>query len=483
MHTLTTKSMTLSLSKAVCCITFLASICSEAFDLRNPFLLESTTTRGFSRKSAVSSNHVSFDQFVSSARQLGGLEKWAIEKGVLIENGFHLVPTVENGQDWNVMLTTSASQSDRVLQIPSHLIFSGSRVEEELKGVDGFSQAVSYVTNRNCESELPQFFLWIKILQEFERGEESIWYPWLHSLPRHFEMALYFDEVEMDCLPPYAWSLAKLEFHHLEVFETALQLMPSIVTERTLADSELSRWALGVVFTRCWGQVGDETGKTCDIVPVGDMLNHGDPASTFIDYDQEGNCNIFLKNDVEAGTSLSLSYGRTTNPSRFLVLYGFVDTNQGTVFSQILVTHPTQEHKDLGYDVSKMVFSTEDGSIATEIFDVTLYSILEQIPDLQRRFYEAHTKGDEETVQALRTKYHLEICIVLKKHVDGKLAEFVNLLRKMENMDSGIISHDHPRLSMIFEHNKFLYMTFANVKARLDGMIQAELKSRKNDDR
>ncbi len=476
-----TKSIALlKLSKILYWIGFLASTTSYAFHTSIPF--QRTHARRLCHFSAVDSSELSFDQWAASTRSIGDLDKWACENGVKLENGFQLVPTGEDGQDWNVQLTRSAAQSDRVVYIPSHLILSGARIENELKEYDGFHAAVSYVKQRNCEDELPQFFLWIKILQEFEKGNDSLWHSWLRSLPRQFDMAIYYDDVEMECLPPYAWSLAKLQRHHLEAFQKALKLIPSCVTEQTLTDRELARWALSVVFTRCWGKEGDgtdKTDKTCHIAPLGDMLNHGDPACTFIDYDNDGNCNIFLKRDVEARSALSLSYGRTTNPSRFLVLYGFIDTNQSEIFSQILVTNPSQKHKDLGYDVSKMVFSTQDGSIAEEVFDVTLYSILEQAPELQAIFYAAHTKGDKESVKSLRTQYQLEICVVLKKHVDGKLMEFSNLLQKMDSMYNDTICQDHPRLSMIYDHNKFLYFTFASVRSRLDKMIQDEMKRRK----
>lgn len=423
---------------------------------------------------------ISYEKWASSTRQISGLETWASENGIIMENGFELTQTSKDGQDWNVQLSTSACEGSRILHIPSQLILSGARIMDELSESDGFQDAVSYVKQRNFDDELPQFFLWIKLLQEFEKGEASMWYHWIQSLPRRFDMALYYDHVEMECLPPYAWSLAKLQQLHLEVFSIALGRMSSVVHERTRNDSKLLCWALAVVFTRCWGHENRATGETCHIAPVGDMLNHANLATTVLLYDNEDNCNIIVKGDIEEGHPLSLSYGRTTNPSRFLVLYGFVDTSQTEIFSQILVTNPSQKHIDLGYDVAKMVFSTQDGSIAESIYDVTLFSILEQVADLQTIFHEAHVRGDKETVSVLRSQYLLEISIVLKKHVDGKLAEIANLLQKMDEMYTETICQEHPRLPMIYEHNKFLYFTFAKVKSRLDSLIKDEMK-RRND--
>lgn len=425
-----------------------------------------------------------FDEWSLTNRDFGGLEKWACDNGILMENGFQLSPTHrENQQDWNVVLSTSATKGDRILHIPKHMIFSADAIQQQLQRQEGFQAAVDHVTQRHCQEELPQFFLWIQLLQEFEKGQNSTWYPWIQALPRHFGNALYMDDVELECLPPYAWSLAKLQLLHLEVFPEALNRMPSVVSAKTRADKGLARWALSVVFTRCWGETSNNATRhyDCHVAPVGDMLNHFDPATTFIDYDGQGNCNLFLKENVQAGSALSLSYGRTSNPSRFLALYGFVDLNQAEIFSQILVTNPSQMHKDIGYDVNKMTLGTKDGSIAEAVFDVTLFSILEQVPEVQTLFYQAHIEGDKQTVHALRQQFHLETCILLKKHIDSKLVEIQNLLQQIDrlyNIDQNAVVQ-HERLPVILEHNMFLYETFAKAKSRIDTMIQEEMKRRK----
>jgi hypothetical protein len=215
-----------------------------------------------------------------------------------------------------------------------------------------------------------------------------------------------------------------------------------------------------------------------DIVPMGDMFNHGDPAQVYIFYDKDGDCSIRLKEDVAAGTSLCLSYGRSTNPSRFLSVFGFVDESQPSIFCQILVNQPSQRHKDMGYDNAKMVFSTSDGTIAEEVWDTVLYSILEQAPQIQEAFYQAHVQGNLEAKCAIRRQFSLETGIMIRRHVDGTLTELKPLLKKVDDLGETAFGH-HPRLALIQRHNAFIYRTFSRVKARLDETLKAEADRRK----
>jgi hypothetical protein len=471
---------------------------------------------------------VGTNDWLETSRDMQGLVQWAKERGIVLGKGVSLRPTSqthdttgteEYDDDWNVGLDQAAESTDRILFIPRDVIFNSTEIQETLllqltiNDEGSWENAVEYIQSRNCHDQLPQFCLWIRILQEFERGNQSSWFPWIQSLPRTFTNALYMDEVELeDYLPPYAWSLAKLQLLHLQVFPEALKRMPTILSAETLHNHDLHKWALSVVFTRCWGVDEDEHNndslnnkgyndsnkmdKSCHIAPIGDMLNHAENATTFLDYDEAGNCNIFLKRDVPAanvdaltGTTtspspLSLSYGKTTNPSRFLVLYGFVDTTQPRIFSQILVTDPSQQHKNLGYSVDRMTLDTHDGSIAPEIWDVTLYSILDQIPSLQSMFYSAHQNNDTVTIQALHRDYRMETGIILKRHMNGKAKELEALLMKMdqalaETPSIACLQMKHPRFFLIRKHNAFMYQTFAKAEKHLDTVIQRELEQRK----
>jgi hypothetical protein len=231
------------------------------------------------------------------------------------------------------------------------------------------------------------------------------------------------------------------------------------------------------VFTRCWGEDSDDDDESeCDIVPMGDMFNHADPANVAIYYDEEEHCNIILKHDVEAGSPLRLSYGKSTNPAKFLTIFGFVDESQPTIFCQVLASKPSQRHVDIGYDTSKMVFRTNDGAIAQEVWDVMLFSMLDQVPQVQEAFYQAHMKGNFATKTAIHRHFFLETSTLLKNHVDRTLKELQALLDKIDEQEIS----KHERLPMIRRHNKFVQQTFSKVKANLDQMIQAEAERRKH---
>jgi hypothetical protein len=406
-------------------------------------------------------------------RDMDALLSWATQQGVLQENGLQLWNRNMSGDDdddWSVTLSQAGTQASRVLQVPPNLILSSTRIRQELEVPPA---ALELIETKKCQDQIPQFYLWLKVLQEYEKAQDSPWYQWMQSLPRKFDTAVCMDDVELECLPPFAWSLAKLERTHLHAFSEALEMVDN-VTQETKQDTELTRWAFNVVFTRCWGQDGDDDNR-CDLVPMGDMFNHGDPANVCIHYDEEANCNVLLKHDIEAGSPLRLSYGKSTNPSRFLSIFGFVDETQPVIFCQILASKPTKRHVDIGYDTAKMVFSTKDGTIANAVWDVILFSILEQVPEVQEAFYQAHVKGDHVTKDAIHHQFCLETCIVLKKHVDNTRRELETLLRNIDELDS----LEHSRLPMIRKHNAFVHQTFSKVKVRLDQLAKAEFKKRK----
>ena len=130
----------------------------------------------------------------------------------------------------------------------------------------------------------------------------------------------------------------------------------------------------------------------------------------------------------------------------------------------------------MGYDVEKMTFSTEDGEIAEACFDVLLFSLLEQVPDIQEVFYRAHISGDTNKKESLRRKFYLETCIMLKTHVNKTLLEMEKLRIKIDQHDP----KKHKLLPLIRENNAFVVKTFSKVRHRVDRMIKEELSARKS---
>ena len=105
----------------------------------------------------------------------------------------------------------------------------------------------------------------------------------------------------------------------------------------------------------------------------------------------------------------------------------------------------------------------------------TFYSILEQVPEVQELFYQAHINGDVKKKALMHEQYHLKTCITLKQHLDRTLQEMQELLNKINTLDS----NENPRLDMIHQNNLLVTSTFRKVKGRVDAMIQSELRRRK----
>ena len=469
-------------------------------------------------------------------RDLASLQTWADQVGITHHHdALNLLPTVvvdgnedkdDNDKDsddnddksgcWGVTVSTATPKDTIVLQVPAYLVLSSTKIQQtfDQQHASKFQNAIDFLKQSKYQNQLPQFYLFLQILLlKHAKQEQSLQYSsWLQSLPRQFDTSVTMDNVELSCLPPYAWALANVERAHLQAFRQALQQLLPQELELIFAthmhnddddgDDEknrLTEWVFNVVFTRCWSypkqksqkkkkkndddddaDIYDEVSSSnsthverCDIVPFADLFNHGE-MNIHLDYDENDNVIVSTACDVQAGDALFLSYGKCSNPYRFLVVYGFVDEKQPEIMAQINVADPTQRHVDLGYDLDKMVFRTQDGAIATAVWDVVLYSILTQVPDIQEAFYQAHMKGDIPTKTAIHDRFLLETCITLRKHVDGTVNE-------MKELHDKIMSHDeskHPRLSLIRKNNAFVQRTFEKVKSRIDEMIQSEMVRR-----
>ena len=246
--------------------------------------------------------------------------------------------------------------------------------------------------------------------------------------------------------------------------------------------STLYEWAYNVVYTRCWKFSDElETGTT-EMVPIGDLFNHKEPANVAVDNNLSSpTVDFVLQTEISDATGvmeLSLSYG-LTNPHRFLVIFGFVDETMPEIFCQVVFPEATPEHIALGCDDrSKMVYSTDDGAISDTIWDSVLYVLLASKPVEQQALYDAHLKGDLSSKKLLRYKYALETSLTLRNHVDGTLRELEVLKVAIEKAKGG--GSQHYNLPLIEKHNLFLQSAFRRVSGLLDAMVREETRRRQN---
>jgi hypothetical protein len=399
----------------------------------------------------------------TTPREIYPFQEWAANCGVQVDHGFCLADqTVDGNEDWYAATSTGGPQGGTVLTVPTEMILSSARIAADYQGY--VEPSFQILEQRGMKHLFPQFYLFLKVLVEYEQGENSPYYPWMASLPRAWNTGVAMDDFCLNCLPPFIKSLCQIKRKHLAVFREALQAF-DYLSPRTKGDEELAKFAFNVVFTRSWSaSPGD-----CQIVPVADMLNHASPANVAVGYDEAGGCEVTLLRDVAPGEALCISYGKSTNPAWFLANYGFLNDEAPATFCKILAANPSKELVDVGYDTDKMLFFQDTGAITEEVWDVMLYSRLERKPELEadrRAFYEAHMRGDQATKVAIQNKYMASTCRALQRHVNGVLAEIADLNVKMNAFDFS----SHPRLPLIQKHNDMVASTFMKVKANLDAV-------------
>jgi hypothetical protein len=161
---------------------------------------------------------------------------------------------------------------------------------------------------------------------------------------------------------------------------------------------------------------------------------------------------------------MSYTAGDNSNPSFLFARYGFLDESSPATFCKIMISNPSEELVNMGYDHSKMLFYKDTGDVSPEVWDVLLYQILERFnPEHQQALYQAHVTGDQETKQALHEQYYGETSAALMNHVES----FLTLLDELSSRTIGRDLNVHPRLPLILQHNEFVKESFLMVRANL----------------
>ena len=196
----------------------------------------------------------------SSGRDMSSLEQWARA------NQFQLSPNIELAKDdkskngkgdettsddygvtlnkdslnANVNANANANTAMNILSVPKSFVFDSDIIyNQEWKDQQAKLQpALNYIQNysqktNNAKADFQEynnhFILILKLYQEYTLQTESKWYTWMSSLPAtnaDFKTGVNMDEVEMNCLPPFAYALASFERDKLKCFYEAFQLVP-----------------------------------------------------------------------------------------------------------------------------------------------------------------------------------------------------------------------------------------------------------------
>ncbi|KAG7337549.1 SET methyltransferase domain containing protein [Nitzschia inconspicua] len=419
-------------------------------------LLSSSQSKRFSTalssfpgaSSLIDSSFVDYSE--GASRDIAAMDEWAAACGVQRSDGFQLVREEEQQQqqqqqqqvspleqstlEMNIGVATSTdiSAGQAVLMVPNNMILSGTQARQEIGAVPVAEELLAKLYT--AQDHLPQFYLMVQILKQYQMGPQSPWFPWLNSLPRYFSNGSSMTHFCCsECLPPLVGNLANQERLRFIQFFKALQFVDrNILTESTKGNRPLVKWVFAVVYTRCTTFQGDAV-----IVPMADMFNHGSiQPNVEIQWDGDGNCYAVATQDIPAGSSLRACYGDPTNPSYLFARYGFLDESSPATFCKIMISNPSSELLEMGYDPSRMLFYKDTGDVSQEVWDVLLYQILGDVdPTQQQVLYRAHTSGDYNTKQALHNQYYQQTSSALLQHIDT----FVNQLNALSKKQWDVI--------------------------------------------
>lgn len=325
------------------------------------------------------------------------------------------------------------------------------QAEAVLIQVDEFAA----MKGKNSDSyyRLPLFRLMVRILAEWEKGQDSVYFPWLNSLPRQFYNGASMTKRCFECLPPYAGWLASNERINYGHFNMALKQGYVPLNPETIQNREVVKWAYNVALTRFHEIWQPDRQKL--IAPMADMLNHAAEHNCEITFDYEGNCQVTALYDIPAGSPLTISLGDPTNPTPIFAQYGFLPQDCTTIFCKAM--HLEKEINELGYEFSELLIQTETGEIAPKVWDVFLYDLLQKSdPGSAQQFGIACQNNDEETKQYYNDQYYAYTLEALKDHVYGILESAEKLTYKAQNYDL----ETHPRVPVIVAHNNLVMETF-----------------------
>jgi hypothetical protein len=198
-------------------------------------------------------------------RDIGSFDEWANACGVQRADGFQLTVTNEDPLDVGIITSQDLPADCPVIFVPSEMTLSANRAREELGPIP---MAEDLFAQLRVLDQLPRFYLFLKLLREYELGDQSSWFPWLNALPRYFCSGASMTQFCCtECLPPLVGNLAMRERTRFKQYFKASEFCDFLSPE-TRANKRLAKWAYNVCYTRSF-QDGFGDYK---IAPMADMV-------------------------------------------------------------------------------------------------------------------------------------------------------------------------------------------------------------------
>lgn len=392
-------------------------------------------------------------------RDVYAMEEWATQYGAQKAPGVELY--TEDGADYQLVAQQGVGAGQTAVFVPVDICLGSDAIAQEFGGALSQAEEVLCAMDPGTQQRLPLFRLMAKILVEYDKGQDSPFFPWLNSLPRQFYNGVSMTDACFSCLPPYAGWLASNERINYGFFADALR--QGYVQLNCVSDERVVKWAYNVALTRfheIW-----QPNRQKLIAPLADMLNHSAQPNSEVTFDQMGNCQVTAMYDIGPGEPLTISLGDPTNPTPIFAQYGFLPADCATIFCKAM--HLDPQIKDLGYDFKDLLIQTESGEIAPKVWDIFLYEILQNNDQgAADNFYVACKTNDEGTKQQYHDSYFQYTLEALKSHVYGIMADVENLTAKAQGMDQ----NSHPRVPVIVAHNSLVSNTFTMTAQLLEAM-------------
>ncbi len=120
------------------------------------------------------------DTHESAVRDIGNMDEWSFNVGIERMNGLQL--GTEDGLDYNVYMSEYVDPGNYLLKVPERVILSSFQARQEFN----LQRSVDFLHSLGAGDNASDFYLFVKILVEFEKGDESPWFHWLNSMPRLF---------------------------------------------------------------------------------------------------------------------------------------------------------------------------------------------------------------------------------------------------------------------------------------------------------
>ena len=103
-------------------------------------------------------------------RDVSTVIDWAVGMGVQTCDGFALYMADEDGKDVYAATSRDLPEGSPVVCVPADLILTGMKAREEL-GAATYEAEEYIASSSDALDNLPQFYLFLKILMEYDLGE------------------------------------------------------------------------------------------------------------------------------------------------------------------------------------------------------------------------------------------------------------------------------------------------------------------------